>query len=65
MISKRTTKDDDDDWTDVAKHAGEMAMGSISQLTEYPRPRKRKRKAATGPKVRMGFQAPEKAWEEE
>jgi hypothetical protein len=40
-----------------------MAMGSVSQLTEYTRPRKRK--VAAEPRVRMGFQAPERAWEEE
>lgn len=60
MRIKRRSDDGDDE---VAKHAGEMAMGSVSQLTEYTRPRKRK--VAAEPRVRMGFQAPERAWEEE
>lgn len=57
---KRPFRTDDDDYDpEEPKHLGEMAMGSISQLVEYPRARK----APKGLRVRMGFHPPELAYE--
>jgi len=51
--------DDPDVWPDDPVISG---VGCIQTLTEYTRARRVKRK---GPRVRMGFHPPERAYEED